>query len=300
MKSILFRTFKVFISAWLLAEIVLSGVVLNFVGRLNDRGLVDLGENFQGTQLFWGDGLFMNIVHLVIGIVFAGIFGFLFGYLIKREVKVIEKVVVSALNTILAIFASSILIIIVLAFMGGLSRSEIFSVIPLFIASVTDEPFYLIFFLLNLVGIFWASYFYIDKGVSALKNTPYPADAESSGTLLGVKWYHYLWLWIPIGFYGQYILSFIFGIFKVVIGFFQSVQWFEFLGVTTTGKDSIGSTYWGIVLLFIFAYYIILLLEYLRTVLADEKVMSKSKKTLTALGLGIVLPIVLVFFVSFL
>ena len=285
------RTSRIFISAWLLSEITLVSVVLKFVERLNQLGYLGLGDGFSGNQIFWGDGILANCFHIVVIMTFAWVFGFLYGYLIKRKVGVIEKTLVSVANTVFAIFGEVIITVLIVGIAGRISSWDL-GTIPGILDTIFSQPFYATFFIINVVGCYLASYFSIEKGREAIEDTPYQIDhEENSGTLMGIKWYHYLWLWIPIGLYGELFTSILYGFFKVILNFFHSIHWLEFLGVTTSGNSTIGTTYWSWVILACAAYWIVLALEYLRQVLAGEKVLSKTKSFLTAAGIGVVLPL---------
>lgn len=290
------------ISAWLLAEVVLIGAVLNFLDRLNQKGVLGMGADFSPNQLFWGDGIWMNIFRLVIFVFFAGVFGFLYGYLSKK-ITTSEKIIVNTINAFLAVFGSIfILLLVVVIFQPG-TAGEINGSIGVILNTLVSSPFYLIFLILNLVGAFAFGFWCVDLGSKTIGNPYHTMDKEKSGTLLDIKWYHYLWLWLPIGFYGQVALNLIYATGHTLITFVRNVHWFDFLGGTVVSEDgtSVGQNSlniaWGkLIGIYIAAVIIFYLLAYLREVLAGGKEMHWGLKILVSVGIGVVIPFLLLWF----
>jgi len=281
----------IFIFAVFLSEFVLWDYFLNFINTLNQNGTLNMGSSFSPVQIFWGDGIWMNIFRLTIAIVFAGVCGLIYGYLRRDETRS-EKIWVAAANTIISIFGLLIAIMLMGAILGKLSLSDVQSSFSAISATIFGSAFYVTFLFLNIVCIFSATFFMIDVGNEAISETPYAIDRKDASTLLGIKWYHYLWLWLTIGIYEQFILSFLSGILGIIINFFRTVRWFNFFGVYTSGSaNPISISYWGIVIDIILIYCTTLLLEYLRKILSGEKPMKIGMKILASVGIGIILPI---------
>ena len=116
------------ISSWLLAEVVLIGAVLNFIDRLNQKGILGMGADFSPNQLFWGDGIWMNIFRLVIFVFFAGVFGFLYGYLSKK-ITTSEKIIVNTINAFLSVFGTFFIILFAVVIFRPETAGEINSTI---------------------------------------------------------------------------------------------------------------------------------------------------------------------------
>jgi len=164
-----------------------------------------------------------------------------------------------------------------------------------------SSPFYLIFLILNLVGTFVFGFWCVDFGSKIIGNPYHTLDKEKPGTLLGVKWYHYLWLWLPIGFYGQVALNLIYATGHTLITFFRNVHWFDFLGITVSSENGVAQNgidvAWGkLIGIYIAALIIYYLLNYLRKVLAGEKQMNLALKILVSVGIGVVIPFLLLWF----
>lgn len=168
----------------------------------------------------------------------------------------------------------------------------------------TASPFYLTFLILNLVGSFAAGFYFVDVGSKIIGNPYHTIDREKSGTLLGIKWYHYLWLWMPIGFYGQVALNLIYATGHTLITFIRNVHWFDFLGGVvvsengTTSQNSLDIAWGKLIGIYIAAVIIYYLLAYLREVLAGEKQIHIALKILVSVGIGVVIPFLLLWFTA--
>lgn len=293
-----------FISAWLLAEVVLIGAVFNFLERLNQKGILGMGDDFVTSQLYWGAGIGMNIFRLVIVIVFAGAFGLLYGYLSKRVASTSEKIIVNTINALLAVFGTFFVMLLALAIFQPGAFGEINNSLGEILYLFTASPFYLTFLILNLAGSFAAGFYFVDIGSKIIGNPYHTMDREKSGTLLGIKWYHYLWLWMPIGFYGQVALNLIYATGHTLITFVRNVHWFDFLGGVvvsengTTSQNSLDIAWGKLIGIYIAAVIIYYLLAYLREVLAGEKQMHIALKILVSVGIGVVIPFLLLWFTA--
>ena len=293
-----------FVSSWLLAEVVLIGAVFNFLERLNEKGILGMGDEFTTSQLYWGDGIGMNIFRLVIVVVFAGVFGLLYGYLSKRVVSTSEKIIANTINSLLAVFGTFFVMILALAIFQPGVIGEINNSFGQILYTFTASPFYLVFLVLNLVGSFAAGFYFVELGGKIISNPYHTMDREKNATLLGIKWYHYLWLWMPIGFYGQVALNLIYATGHTLITFIKNVHWFDFLGGVVVSEDGATSQNsldiaWGkLIGIYIAAVIIYYLLVYLREVLAGGKKMHIVLKILVSVGIGVVIPFLLLWFTA--
>ena len=288
------------ISSWLLAEVVLIGAVLNFLDRLNQKGILGMGADFSPNQLFWGDGIWMNVFRLVIFVFFAGVFGYLYGYL-SRKITTSEKIIVNTINAFLSVFGSFFIMLLAVMIFRPETAGEINSSIGVILNTFISSSFYLTFLILNLVGSFALGFYCVELGSKTINNPYHTLDKEKSGTLLGVKWYHYLWLWLPIGFYGQVAINLIYATGHTLITFVRNVHWFDFLGVTVSsengaGRNSIDIAWGKLIRIYIAAVIIYYLLVYLREVLAGEKQMHWVLKILVSIGIGVIIPFLLLWF----
>lgn len=291
-----------FVSSWLLVEVVLIGAVFNFLEQLNEKGILGMGDEFTTSQLYWGEGIGMNIFRLIIVVAFAGIFGFLYGYLSRRVISLSEKIIVNTINAFLAVFGTFFVIFLVLAIFQPEVTEEFNSSLGIILHTFTASSFYFTFLILNLIGSFVAGLYCMDAGSATINDPYYTMDREKNGTLLDIKWYHFLWLWIPIGFYGQIALNLIYATGYTLITFLKNVHWFDFLGGTVVSEDGTASqnsldVAWGKLIAIYFAAVIIYyLLAYLREVLAGEKEMRIAVKILVSVGIGVIIPFLLAWF----
>lgn len=288
------------LSAWLLAEVILNSAAFDFIEKLNEKGILGMGAGFKSMQLFWGDGFLMNLLRLLIVVSFAGLFGFLYGYLSKK-VSASEKVIVNAINMIMAVFGTAILGLLAFALFRPEYSGELNKSIALMLHTIFSAPFYISFILLNLAGTFAFGYYCTGIGIKTI-NYPYHTwDKEKSGTLLDIKWYHYLWLWMPLGFYSKVAINLLYATGHTVISFFRNVRWFEFLGVSVASdgvaeRSSFDMAWGNLFGIYIAAVIIYFLLSYLREVLANEKKMHWAIKILVSIGIGVALPVVLILY----
>jgi hypothetical protein len=293
-----------FISSWLLAEVILIGAVFNFLDRLNQKGILGMGDEFATSQLYWGDEIGMNIFRLGIIIVFAGFFGFLYGYFSKRIISISEKIIINIINAFFSVFGTLFIVLIIVSIFLKGATGEINSGISVILHTFIVSPFYLTFLILNLIGSFVAGFYFIDIGTKTISNPNLTIDKQRSGTFLGIKWYHYLWLWLPIGFYAQVALNLIYATGHALITLVKNVRWFDFLGGVVVSDNGITSQNslniaWGKLITIYFAGIIIYyLFEYLREVLAGEKQINTILKILVSLGIGIVIPFLLLWFTA--
>lgn len=286
-----------FIAAWALSEIVLIGAIQNFVDNLNKQGVISLGDNFTPTQVFWGDGIGLNLLRLVVLTLFAGVFGILYGYFV-REVKERERLVVSVANTILAVFGTLIFLMMAYSVGNGGLGVDLSVLIGSLASSIFSSTLYSTFIILQLVLAFAATYYSLGYGVALINNSNTNSfDEKNMDTLLGIKWYHYLWLWIPIGFYGQMFIRLIYIVGKVVIGAIGGLKWFDFLGMGAENNSL--STIWGSIMVgIIIAAIAASLLTYLREILSGERAMHPALKVIVSIVIGLVIPICLILFTS--
>jgi len=296
--------FGIFISSWLLAEIVALGAVFNFLDRLNEKGILGMGDGFATSQLYWGDGIGMNIFRLVIVIIFAGLFGFIYGYLSKKVVSTSEKIIANTINAILSMFGTLIIVFLIASIFLHGEIEEVNNGLSTILYTFTATPLYIIFLLLNLIGSFAAGFYFIDLGSKVVSNPNINIDKKRGSTFLGIKWYHYLWLWLPIGFYSQVALNLIYATGHALVTFIKNVHWFDFLGGTVVSENGVSAQNsidiaWGkLIVIYFSALIIYYLIAYLRVVLAGEKKMHIAFKILVSLGIGVIIPLLLLWFTA--
>ena len=287
-----------FTGSWLLTEFILVSSVFSFLNRLNEKGILGMGADFNATQLFWGNGIGMNVLKIAIITVFSGLFGFMYGYLSKK-VSMSDKIIVSTLNSIMAVFFYFALMLIIFAFLGKTEKNEMHTALAFFLSYMVTSPLVLSFTLLQLIGSFVAGFYFVGVGINVISNPHYTLDKEKTGTLLDIKWYHYLWLSIPISIYSLVYLNLIYATGHTIITFIGNVRWYEFLGVTSTGdagRSSIDIAWGNLFLIYIVGVIIFFALAYLRAVLTGKKQMHWGLKILVSALVGFVIPFILLFY----
>lgn len=289
-----------FLGAWLLAEIALVEPIYHFFDNLNTKGILGLGDNFSSWQIYWGDGFGLNIIKSIIIISAAGAFGFLYGYLSKK-VSMSEKIIVNTVNSLLNVFFSIFILFAIILLIQPASTDEIDEGMTWIFSFFSNSPLFLSFLIFQLVGSFIASFLMIDFGAKVINNPYHNMDKERQGTLLNIAWYHYLWLWIPISLYGQLFLSLIYLAGHTLITFVRNVHWYEFLGASVSSEGSAEKNNvdiaWGkLVIIIIAAAISFNLLVFLKEVLSGERKIHWALKFLSAFGIGIVIPFVMLFF----
>jgi hypothetical protein len=270
--------FRHFVWSLLLAEGVLNGGVFFFFERLNEKGILGMGDEFSAKDLYWGDGIGMNIFRLVIFLVFAGVFGLLYGYFSKGAVGRSERIIVNTINSMLVVYYTP--------FVSSSNFGQI-------LYTLAASPFYLIFLILNLVGMFVAGFYFIKVGSKIISDPYYTMDKDKNGTLLDIKWYHYLWLWLPILVYEQAFLGLIYNIGYTLITLIKTFHWYDFLGFAA-GPNSLEVAADRLLRIFFLALIAGCLLAYLRHVLAGESKMHIALKILVSVAIGVVIPILLI------
>lgn len=286
---------KRFLAALLLANAVFGYSIRVFIERLNSKGLLGLGADFSASDLLWGDSVWLNILHLIITGVVAGIFGFLFGYL-SRRTSLSDKIIFTTLYVgigfiLLAVFSSLI------EWLAPNYASEFNFMISAGFYSLTSSGFNLTFVLLNYILMFGASFYFMQIGSNVINDPYYTSDKSENGTLADIKWYHYLWLSIPLTFYSQVILNLIYAIGHTIVTLISNFKWHTIFGGTDDKGENAMDVAWGkLFWIVIGAVIVFYLLGYLRQILIGETNHHWVVKVLIILGISLALPILIAMF----
>lgn len=290
-----FSKFKRFIAAAFLSSAVLGNAIRIFIENLNKKGLLGLGNDFSANSLIWGHSIWLNILHLFITGVIASIFGFVFGYLV-RKINLSGKIIFTTLYVFTG-FIFIILFSILVEYLFPTQSSEFNFALSAGIYSITSSTFNMIFVTLNYLIMLVSSFYFIEVGQNVINDPYFTMDKTKNGTLLDIKWYHYIWLSIPIGVYSQVFLNLLYAVGHTIITLISNFKFSTIFGGTDeNGKNAIDIA-WGKFFIIIIAVMIIgYLLDYLRNILIGETNHHWAIKLLIILGISLVLPILIIMF----
>jgi hypothetical protein len=281
--------FVVFIS-----EFVVGNGIYAFITTLNKKGILGLGPEFNVYQITWGDSLWLNILHLIILAFIASVFGFIFGYR-SRLVSLSEKI----LFTFFYVFVRLIfLLLISISFDFFLPKEAAswYEDLGLAIYLIASSHFHATFVILNYLLMFASSFYFIEKGSNIINNPYYSKDKSINGTLLDIKWYHYLWLWFPISVYTQLFLHLLYRVGCTIVTLFKNFKLYNIFDSIYGFKRNALDIAWGnLFYIFLGVFVILYLMDYLRKVLSGETDQHWVIKLLISIVIGIVIP----FFFSF-
>jgi hypothetical protein len=290
-----FSKLKKFLGAYLLAGAVFGNAIRVFIETLNKKGLLGLGDEFLPNDLIWGDSIWLNILHLIITAFIAGLFGFLFGYLTRR-VNLSGKIIFTALYVFTGFIFIALFSMLIDLFLPDYS-SEFNFALGTYFYTITSSAFNLTFGILNYLIMFISSFYFIKVGQAVINDPYYTTDKTQNGTLLDIKWYHYIWLSIPLGFYSQVVLNLIYFIGHTIVTLASNFKWTTIFGGTDDKGENAIDVAWGkLFFIFISAIIIFYLLDYLRKILIGETNQHWAVKLLIILGVSIILPFLILYF----
>jgi hypothetical protein len=293
----IFSKLKKFIGAYLLAGAVFGNAIRVFIETLNKKGLLGLGDDFSGNDIIWGDSIWLNVLHLIITAFIAGLFGFLFGYL-TRKVNLSGKIIFTTLYVFTGFIFIALFSMLFDIFLPDYSSEFNFALSAGFYA-ITSSAFNLTFVVLNYIIMFASSFYFIKVGQNVINDPYYTDDKTKNGTLLDIKWYHYIWLSIPLGVYSQVILNLIYAVGHTIVTLISNFSWTTIFGGTNEKGDNAIDVAWGKLLFIVIAAVIIFyLLDYLRKILIEETNQHWAVKLLIILGVSIVLPFLILYFTT--
>lgn len=286
-----------FLAAILLADWVLGNAVNVFIQNLNNKGLLGLGEDFQASFMVWGDSIWLNILHVVILALTAGIFGFIFGYL-SRRVTLSDRIIFTTLYVFIRFIFLGLFSVIIDNFFPNYSANYNQLISEAFFA-ITSSGFNFTFVILGYLAMFASAFYFMKSGSKVISDPYYSTDKSKNGTLLDVKWYHYLWLFIPISFYSQIILNLLYKVGNTLVTLVTNFKWYHIFGGDDGDKGNAIDVAWGsLTFIIIVAIIVIYLMIYLRKILAGETSQHWAVKILISIGIAFVIPFLIVYFTS--
>ena len=225
-----------FFSAILLADWVLGNAINVFIQNLNNKGLLGLGGDFQANFMVWGDSIWLNILHLFVLALTAGLFGFIFGYL-SRRVSLSDGIMFTALYVFIRFIFLGLFSIAIDTFFPNYS-ADYNQLISEAFFSITSSGFNLTFVILGHLAMLASAFYFMKSGSSVISDPYYLIDKSKNGTLLDIKWYHYLWLFIPISFYSQIILNLLYKVGHTIVTLATNFKWTTIFGAGEGDKGN--------------------------------------------------------------
>ena len=146
--------------------------------------------------------------------------------------------------------------------------------------------------------MFFSAFFLIGKGSNVINDPYYTVDKSMNGTLLDVKWYHYLWLCIPISFYTQVLLNLLYKVGQTIVNLISNFKWLSIFGISSEKENSFDTAWSSLFAIGFMAIIVIFLMDYLRKVLSGETNQHWGIKLLISIGIGIVIPFLIAVFTS--
>ena len=136
-------------------------------------------------------------------------------------------------------------------------------------------------------------------GIRLINDPYFTIDKSKNGTLLDIRWFHYFWLFIPIAFYSQIILNLFYLVGRTIIVLIRNFGWTTIFGGEDGNNGNALDVAWGSLFwIFIAAYIVIQLMNYLRKILVGETSQHWAVKFLIAVTIGFVIPFVVFWFTS--
>ena len=294
----IYSKLKRFFGVFLLSDWVLGNAVNAYISDLNDKGLLGLGSDFRTTNLIWGETVWLNILHVLILAFTADLFGFIFGYL-SRKLSLSEKIIFTSLYVFIRFLFLGLFTIIIDIFFPNFSAGFNTLISEAFFA-ISSSIFNATFAILGYIAMFASSLYFMKSGEAVINDPYYTIDKSLNGTLLDIKWYHYFWLFIPIGFYSQIILNLIYKTGHALVVLIQNFKWLTIFGVPDGNKGNAIDVAWGeIVAYFFISILVIRIMYYLRKILIGETAQHWAVKTLIVLAIGIVLPVLFLMYINY-
>lgn len=281
--------FKYFLGAWLLSQLFVDSVY-KFLVIMHHKRIVTLPESFTGVELIWGNGLGLNILKTII-LVFAAILFSITYYYLCRKVKASDKVSVSFANAFLTVFSFTVIYIFITAFSSGDYTMR--DTLHMVLTNIGENPFTATFVILDLILVGIVTF----SAATIAKN--YVSDLpEERGKLLGIKWYHFIWLAPAIGTYIQAFLGLIYLSLHIIDQALSKFNFFSFFFSSDnsgTGTNLV-ALLTSLVFMYIVAVGIFNLILVQRNALLTESQMPLFKKIGISLVIALVIPALLIIF----
>lgn len=294
----IFSKIKYFVFASFLSSSYILKGIYAFIEDLNKKGLLGLGSDFKTYSFIWGDTIWLNIIHTLILVLNAGLFGFILGYLLRR-ISLTQKIIFSTLYVFMGFILIGLVSVIIDNFFTN--ASNMFNkLIGEFFYDISYSSFNITFFVLGYILQFLFATYFMYKGESVINNTNYHLDKSKNRTFLDVKWYHFLWLWLPTAFYTKVILNMMYNLVHAIVTLIQNFKWSTIFGISDGDKGNAIDIAWGSIVFSVFiSIVLVFLMIFLREVLIDKTQYKHwFKKTIISIIISIVIPFLIVWYTN--
>lgn len=271
---------KIFIISWtwFLLIFVYQNILYRFILELNQAGKINFGQGFDPNQLIWGEHIFPNILKIIADFAISLLGGITVGYLITKA-RITFKFFYSFFSTLVQFFLY-ILIFLIFAMVFNKSKPDegIGAAFFYFIEAFRLQPLYAGFLGVGFVLVFLGYYYGINLGINLREKDYFGTDFNRRDTFLDIKWYHWLWFWIPVGIYLRIILWITFGSLCAIFEALKGWKILEIFGVTVSSSkgessQSIGGIiFWG----FLFLAFFFIQLKFVWDLLTGKKIIKNK------------------------
>ncbi len=243
---------------WFLLIFVYQNILYRFIVELNQSGKINFGVDFNPSQLVWGEHVLPNVIKIIVDLCIALLGGITVGYLITRA-RITFKFFYSLLSTVIQLYLSVIAIVLISAFAyKGASNESIGSVVFYVLESLRAQPLYVSFMIAGFALVFTGYYWGINLGMRFREENVFDMDVNRRDTFLDIKWFHWLWFWIPVGIYLRIMLWVIFSGLLAIVESLKRFKFIEIFGITVSSaneqpREPIGQIiFWGFLILMFF------------------------------------------------
>jgi hypothetical protein len=283
-----------FLAAISISEIIIASPIADFLESQIEKGILNLGEGFKFEFLIWGEKIGPNILHIFMLIFLASVFGYTFGYL-QPKLNQLEKILI-VFFYVLFKFNFLYLLVSIHNFSISKPSMKFDDFLSYQFSVLSHAPTNFIFFIIGTIAMICFTILYLGIGMSqSSQNKP-----REKGTFLKIKWYHFLWLYIPVAVYFHLFLKLTYMFYTAATNVLKEFKIFDFLfrGGVRYEMSEQGEYSITIVVTFIavLAIYIVLtsiiwrVMKYLRMIVIGETSQSLWMKILICVLIGIIIP----------
>lgn len=289
------KKIKYFFGAWLLSTIILLHSLVNYLAGLGQKNIVSLPEEFSLISYVWGEGVLLNALKLLVAAIAAFGFGIIYGYL-SRKITLSDKVSVSFTNSVLTIFGIPLAFLILLIVVNPSYGIGLFELIFRLATAISENSVVKVMIILQLLVI--TGFTYLGLLAADFKTRELP---EEKGKLLGVKWFHYIWLAPALSIYLQAIYWLLYRTLRTLMTFFKDFNLSEFFGISESSKGAdatnLSNLSWKLLFLYLIAYLIFRLTLLQREVLDSNSKSPKIKTIPISILFAIIVPFLLLLYI---
>jgi hypothetical protein len=210
-----------------------------------------------------------------------------------------DKASISVANSVAAVFGTYILLILILWIIQMFTHAD-YQLYDNFVATISqirESAVYTFVLLAQLVGAGIFSFIGLTFGQNRVESL----DEEDKGRLLGIKWYHYLWLWFGVSIYAQALLWLVYWSIHSVALFVHQFRLSDVVSTAAEGQESnnsISTLLGGLFVVYIVAIIIFYLLSYQREILSGEKKVNIFLKIGSSILVAFVIPVLLIMYTA--